>query len=113
MTVQWNSFRGTKKIFSSTPFTTNNLRQCVIALVQSCSRDPQQRRTNLLRALFYAGVIACFIGGICILYLLWEAFGTQSIWFALIPAAAAFPCTLECRPHAPASAPQSAAPQSK
>lgn len=121
MTVQWNSFRGTKKCFSSTPFTTNNLRQCVIALVQSCSRDRQQRRTNLLRALFYVGVIACFIAGICILYLLWGVFGAQSIWFALIPAAAAFPFTLERRPHASQpdagfaaqSASGSAAPQSK
>lgn len=44
MTVQWLSFRGIEGCYSATPFTTNNLRQFMTALIHLVEKEKVQRK---------------------------------------------------------------------
>ena len=87
MAFQWNSFSGADGFVSSSIFSTNNLRQFTMAMTEVWgNHDP----THLPKAAFFGKTLLSFHFGVAASFLLWQAFGFRSAWFALLPCALAF-----------------------
>ena len=87
MAFQWNSFSGADGFVSSSIFSTNNLRQFTMAMTEVWGHhDP----THLPKAAFFGKTLLSFHAGVAASFLLWQAFGFRSAWFALLPCALAF-----------------------
>ena len=94
MTMQWQSFRGIEGCYSATPFTTNNLRQFMTAVVYWVEKGKAQRKNYALKAAFYLFTILSFASGIVAGYFACLAFDLLSLWFCLIPLAIVLPLTI-------------------
>ena len=83
ISTQWSVFHGTNGYNCSTIFSTNNLRQTILAIGDYiCTKD----RESLKKAGFYANSILCFHIGVAIAYFTSLAFGIYSVLFCFIPA---------------------------
>lgn len=84
--VQWNAFKTAGGNSSATVFSSNNVRQAVMLLTKYfLDKD----RRALLNARFYWATLGCFHLGVAASCLLSLPFGVHSIWFCLLPVAAA------------------------
>ncbi len=82
MAVQWNAFPGADGYISASIFSTNNLRQAVMALTEYlCERQASQRH----KAIFYGLVLLCFHLGVAAAYFAYQWFGVQGIWCSYVP----------------------------
>lgn len=87
MAFQWNSFSGADGFVSSSIFSTNNLRQFTMAVTEVWgNHDPSQ----LPKAAFFGKTLLSFHAGVVASFLLWQALGPRSAWFALLPCGSAF-----------------------
>lgn len=86
MAFQWCCFRGIEGCNSATTFSTNNLRQFIIASYDYLTTKKADKR---IRIQFYGCTLAAFHIGAAISYIAYLLCGIHSIWFVLIPAAAA------------------------
>lgn len=84
---QWCSFKGAKGYVSSTIFSTNNLKQTVLAATDyfTSSPDDQERWKKAEKALFFGGTLLSFHTGVAVSYVLWTHYGIHSSWFCLLP----------------------------
>ena len=85
---QWCVFKGAKGYVSATIFSTNNIKQTVVSLVECCMLEKEKRRERkekLEKAKFFGGSLIGFHLGVCIGYICYQFFGIQSIWFCMIP----------------------------
>lgn len=82
MAFQWNSFPGDGQHVSSTIFSTNNLRQCSLALGEYLI---DQNIKHLDKLFFFLGSIICFHIGAIFAFFCIRIFNTQAIWFAFVP----------------------------
>lgn len=90
MAFQWCSFRGYGDYTSSSTFSTNNIRQCVSAIVNyRMKRDRAQRK----KAGFYGLTLCSFYIGVLLSFLLCPGLGVRGIWLAWIPLAGALVLT--------------------
>ncbi len=81
MPFQWNAFPGSYGYASSTIFSSNNVRQTVVAMADFvCDRD----KKHLHRAIFFGGSILFFSIGVAFSYIGVNYYYEKSIWLCLI-----------------------------
>lgn len=83
MPIQWNAFNDDAGYVSSTIFSTNNLRQATMSLVQYIADKSQ---AQLDKAKFFWSTLLYFHIGVAIVCIPSIFYTTQSIWFGFIPA---------------------------
>ena len=85
---QWCIFKGAKGYVSATIFSTNNVKQTVVSLVEYCmlEREKEEERSEKWeKAKFFGGSLLGFHLGVCIGYVCYQFFGIHSIWCCMIP----------------------------
>lgn len=82
MPIQWNAFNDDGGYVSSTIFSTNNLRQATMSLVQYFT---DKDRAQLDKAKFFWTTLLCFHISVAIVCAASIFFGIHSIWFGFIP----------------------------
>lgn len=86
MAFQWNAFTGTDRYVSSSVFSTNNLRQAVLACTEYIyNRDKSQWN----KAGFYINVLLSFHAGVVLAYFSFKTFGVKGSLISLAPLAVA------------------------
>lgn len=87
MPIQWNAFNDDAGYASSTIFSTNNLRQATMSLVNYIiDKDKKQ----LSKTKFFWKTLLFYHIGVAYACVLSLFFGVQSIWFGFLPIAVAF-----------------------
>ncbi len=82
---QWSIFKGAIGYTCSTIFSTNNIKQTVIAFTEYFLADQQDIQQECLRkGCFFAGTLIFFHTGVALAYLLWTLFLEKSILFLLL-----------------------------
>lgn len=87
MPIQWNAFNDDAGYASSTIFSTNNLRQATMSLVNYII-DKDKKQLNKTK--FFWKTLLFFHIGVTYACVLSLFFGVQSIWLGFLPIAAAF-----------------------
>ena len=84
---QWCIFKGAKGYVSATIFSTNNLKQTTVSIVEYflLPKGDAARSEKKQKAMFFGGTLICFHIGVIIGYLLWINYGFRCIWFCILP----------------------------
>lgn len=82
MSFQWNTFAGICGYNCSTIFSTNNMRQTVIAFTKY---RMDKNEEDAKRGRFYAGALLFFHIGVVISYLAWKCAGVNGVYICLLP----------------------------
>lgn len=80
--MQYNTFRQAEGIPMSTTFCTNQVRQVGIGLAKAVRKHD---RAALHKALFFLGMISCFLGGGILSSFACQRIAEKAIWLSLIP----------------------------
>lgn len=97
--IQWNAFGDCLGYSSSTIFSTNNLRQTVLAFTNyAINKDAKQ----LNKAKFFGMTLLSFHIGVAFACAVHIFFGTMSIWFCFVPIAISVACYIRTKDFAPA-----------
>lgn len=80
LAFQWLAFPGANGNVSASIFSTNNLRQVVVAVTDYCT---QKDRSQLQKAVFYLGTLLHFHVGVAASVLLIHWGGYRTIWLLL------------------------------
>jgi len=91
LSTQWSVFHGMRGYNSATVFSTNNLRQAVLALNEYAFT---KEKRHLGDALYYLGTLFWFYVNVALSYFLVRAFGTYASLFAIVYALPALLLTL-------------------
>lgn len=84
---QWCVFRGAKGYVSATIFSTNNLKQTTVSIVEYflLPKGDATRCEKKQKAMFFGGTLLSFHTGVVIGYLLFIRFSFRCIWFCVLP----------------------------
>ena len=84
---QWSVFKGAKGYESSTIFSTNNVKQTMIALTEYfiCREKKEERKKYAEKAKFFGGTLISYYAGVSIEYISWKLIGMHSIWVCVVP----------------------------
>ena len=87
LATQWSIFHGAKGYTCSTIFSTNNLKQTVLAYTNYyLERKPEEKE----KGKFFLSSLLCFHGGVAVSYFGCTYIGVTSILISLLPLFAAF-----------------------